>query len=234
MTSCCSILLKRGGPGAALLVAAQGCYGNARGGTGVRSERTNRVMNVKSALIVAVLCFPLLFGCGKKEEQKIPVLPAAPEHSLHRDEAQLPNYDGLIEEYRSILAEDPNSLAAIVALGNAYFDDRQWKRAIMMYEHALLLDPRNADVRTDMATAYRNIGMVDRALVEYRTAIEHDPGHLNARYNQGMIYAHDKRDFRAAIHIWEELLKLAPSYPQADNIKSGIATFRKALKKGPQ
>ena len=50
-----------------------------------------------------------------------------------------------------------------------------------------------------MGTAYRNIGLPDQALVQYRTALKYEPGHLNARYNMGMVYAFDLRNYHAAI-----------------------------------
>ena len=183
---------------------------------------------MNNVLIMVLLCLPLLNGCGKTEEKNPP---AEPKQAKKIEVAQSPNFYGLIEEYRTILAEDPNNLAAIIGLGNAYYDSGQWKKAIMMYEHALLIDPRNADVHTDMGTSYRNLGMPERALAEYRTALRLEPGHLNARYHMGSIYAHEKKDYRAAIRAWEELLKLAPNYPQADDIRSGIAAFTQVLKK---
>ncbi len=182
-------------------------------------------------LIMSVLCFWLLAGCAKKEERKSP--PALPmmEQAVRPEQPQTPDYEGLIEEYRTILAEDPDNLAALIALGNAYYDSGQWQKAIIIYDHALLVDPRNADVRTDMGTAYRNLGMCDRALAEYRLALQHEPAHLNARYNMGIVYAFDKKDFRSAIHVWEEILKIAPNYPHDEYIKSSIAAFRQELKK---
>jgi tetratricopeptide (TPR) repeat protein len=155
----------------------------------------------------------------------------ATEPATQHRELQPPYYSGLIEEYRKILAEDPNNLAAITALGNAYFDNGQWKEAITIYERALLINPGDADVRTDLGTAYRNTGMTDRALAEYRTALEHDPGHLNARYNTGVVYASNKNNYKEAIRIWEDLLKIAPNYPQAEQMRSMIMTFNKTPKK---
>jgi len=155
----------------------------------------------------------------------------ATERAPEEGESQTPYYSGLIEEYRTILAEDPNNLAAITALGNAYFNNGQWSEAITMYERALLINPKDADVRTDLGTAYRNTGMTDRALAEYRTALEHDPGHLTARYNTGVVYASNKKNYKEAIRIWEELLKIAPNYPEAEQMKSMIMTLKKALKK---
>ncbi len=187
---------------------------------------------MKNVLLIAVLFFFLLSGCTRQEEKKPSVVPfavpAAIEHSNKLENDQGPYYDGLIEEFRATLAEDPNNFAALVGLGNAYLDSGQWKKAVVMYEHALAIDPRNADVRTDMGTAYRNLGMPDRALAEYRAALVEEPGHLNARYNMGIVFAHDKKNYQAAIHMWEELLKLAPNFPYADHIRASIA----ALKKG--
>lgn len=186
---------------------------------------------MKNVLLIAVLFFSLLSGCIRSEEKKTPVVPtpvpAVIEHSNKLESDQVPYYDGLIEEFRTTLAEDPNNFAALVGLGNAYFDSGQWKKAVVMYEHALAINPRNADVRTDMGTAYRNLGMPDRALAEYRAVLVEEPGHLNARYNMGIVFAHDKKNYQAAIHIWKELLKLSPNFPYADHIRASIAALEK-------
>ncbi len=144
-------------------------------------------------MLVLFLLVPFLASCQRIEGKKTYAVPAAIDHSNKLDNAQGPDYDGLIEEYRTILSEDPNNFSALVAMGNAYFDSGQWKNAITMYEHALRMDPRNADVRTDMGTAYRNLNMPDRALAEYRLALEHEPTHLNARYNMGIVLAMTRR-----------------------------------------
>lgn len=186
---------------------------------------------MKNILLTVFLGLLLLSGCRNADEKKAFLAPAAKEDPKALETPQTPNYAGLIEEYRSILAEDPDNLAGIIALGNAYFDSGQWKKAITMYHHALLIDPGNADVRTDMGTAYRNLGMPDRALAEYRAALAHEPSHLNAHYNMGIVYAHNRKDYQAAIRVWEELLQIAPNYPQADAVRSGITAFKKGLAK---
>jgi tetratricopeptide (TPR) repeat protein len=181
---------------------------------------------------VAVLVLALLIGCGKHQDKKTSLASHAPEQAVKPEEAKTPYYFGLIEEYRTVLAEDPHNLAALIGSGNAYYDSGEWKKAIAMYEQALVIDPRNADVRTDMGTAYRNLGMPERALAEYRTAMQHEPGHLSARYNLGIVYASDKKDYAAAIQVWEEILKIAPNYPNADQIRSMIAALKARRTKG--
>ena len=188
---------------------------------------------MKRTIVLAAVCFLLLAACRSKDQEKVTAhpIPAAVQHATRLESAQKPYYYGLIEEYRTILEEDPRNLAAIIGLGNAYSESAAWREAIQQYERALEIDPRNADVRSDMGTAYRNIGMPDRALAEYRQALVQEPGHLNARYHMGIVYAFDRKNYSVAIHVWDELLRIAPTHPQADYMRTCIATFRKALKK---
>ncbi len=185
---------------------------------------------MNTIFVTAVLCFFLLSGCTKSRENKIgSALP--PIQSPYAEQAEIPDYAGLIAEYQSMLGEDPENIAVLVALGNAYYDSGAWQNAIIAYERALQIEPRNADIRTDMGTSYRNLGQYDRALIEYRLALQYDPSHLNARYNMGIVYANDKKDAGAAVHLWQEILKLAPNYPQAEFLRSNIAKLKKGAKK---
>lgn len=186
---------------------------------------------MKKAFIVTALCLLLLTsGCQKTETLKTSGSPAAADQEAD----QTPYYSGLIEEYRTILAEDPSSLAAITALGNAYLGNGQWTDAVTMYNRVLLYNPKDADVRTDLGTAYRNLGMMERALDAYRTALEFEPDHLDALYNTGVVYALNRKNYRKAIRIWEDLLRIAPNYPQAQQMRFMISTFQQALKKDVQ
>jgi len=186
---------------------------------------------MKKVLAAALASFALFAACKNSGENKAPVVPA---EAAQEPQSKVPYYYGLIEEYQTILAEDPHNLAAVIGLGNAYFDSGAWREAITQYERALKLDPRNADVLTDMGTCFRNLGMPERALSEYRKALQFEPGHLNARYNMGVIYAYDLKDYAVAIHVWQELLRLSPNHPHAEYMRSCIATFKKSLKKaGP-
>jgi cytochrome c-type biogenesis protein CcmH/NrfG len=186
---------------------------------------------MKTIVIAAVLCFSLLAGCGKADVKKAPTVPVASEQNEQSEQSRPPHYAGLIAEYRAVLTEEPDNLVALTALGNAYYDSGEWKKAIVQYEHALRIDSRNADVRTDCGTAYRNLGFINRAMDEYRLALQYDPAHVNARYNMGIVYAYDRKDLKEAIRVWEELLRLAPNHPQADSIRSSIATFKEQVKK---
>lgn len=184
-----------------------------------------RVMGISAAALTVFLTA----ACEEGGRRAVAV-PEKGTAAQHEQEPARPHYAGLIEEYRQVLAEDPENLAGLIALGNAYYDSGRWKEAVAVYEKVLAVSPRNADVRTDMGTAYRNLGRYDRALAAYRTALVHDPLHANARYNMGVVYAYDLKDYAAAVSIWEELLRTAPTHPQAQSMKSCIIKFKEVMK----
>ena len=174
----------------------------------------------------------LLLSCQKQEPRKTaPDLPVT-EHAGPPVTHQPPDYHGLIREYRTLLAEDPGNLAALIGLGNTYYDIGQWQSAATIYQHALARDPRNADVHTDRGTALRNLGMPDQAIAEYQRALTLDSSHLDARYNLGIVYAYDKKDANAAIRTWEELLRLSPNYRNAEYVRRKITALHQKLHTG--
>ncbi len=186
---------------------------------------------MKTPLVAVSVFLVLASGCKDSGSTNPAVVPTAAVHAP-KSEALEPYFYGLIEEYKTILAEDPNNLAAVIALGNAYFDSGQWREAARMYERALELDPRNADVITDLGTAYRNLGSPGRAIAAYRRALAIEPGHMNARYNLGVVYAYDMKDYDRAIRLWEDLLRIAPNYPETNALRERIAALKKEKRTG--
>jgi tetratricopeptide (TPR) repeat protein len=184
----------------------------------------------KTVILAGVLlAVTITAGCKDRQRDAAgPDLNASEQAAAEKNNT--PYFYGLIEEYRSILAEDPHNLAAIIALGNAYFDAGQWKQAIHYNEQALLLDPANADVITDTGTCYRNLGMPDRAIAAYERALRSEPTHQNALFNLGMVYGFDRKDYATAIRYWERLLLVSPKHPRADYLKATIAQFRKGMR----
>ena len=187
---------------------------------------------MKTLSLLTVTLFLLLPACKDARPRAGSSIPTAVQHAHKQEPSPPPYYYGLIEEYRNTLASDPRNLAALIGLGNAYSDSGAWREAIEQYEQALKIDPRNADVHSDLGTAFRNLGMTDRALAQYRHALEHDPAHLNARYNLGIVYGYELGNYPLAIHIWEEVLRLAPNHPNAAQMRSSIVSFKKMMKKG--
>jgi len=180
------------------------------------------------ALLPAVLLAAVMAtgGCRNTEKQEAG---AGPRPAA--DQNQTPYYYGLIEEYQRVLAQDPHNLAAITALGNAFYDAGEWRQAIVYYERSLRLDPHNASVITDVGTCYRNLGFPERAIKEYERALKIQPSHQNALLNLGIVYGYDLKNHAKAIAYWEQLLHVAPKHPEAERLQASIAQFKKAMKK---
>lgn len=187
--------------------------------------RLIRTIAAQALLAGLLVCLFAAGGCSKDEQgSSRPASHPAPEKGAK------PYYYGLIEEYQNILAGDPHNLAALTALGNAYYDAGQWKLAIPYYEQALRFNPHMADVVTDMGTCYRNLGMSDRAVTQYEKALTIEPTHQNALLNLGIVYGYDLKDHAKAIAAWEQLLHVAPKHPKAAYLETTIAQFRKAMR----
>jgi cytochrome c-type biogenesis protein CcmH/NrfG len=69
--------------------------------------------------------------------------------------------------------------------------------------------------------------------LRYRRALALEPSRWRPLQRRG-VYAYDVKDYKRAITVWEQLLRLAPNYPDAEVMRAAIAKFKKALKKEDQ
>jgi tetratricopeptide (TPR) repeat protein len=178
---------------------------------------------------IIILIFALGTGCDRPRE---PVRPTVVPAHHAAAEVATPYYFGLIKEYKTILAEDPNNLASLIGLAHAYAGSNQWDKAITLYEHALRVDQHNADLHADLGIACRSAGQVDRALSEFHEAVKYDPLHQGARYHMGIVYAYDKKNYPAAITVWDELLHISPHHAEAEYMKHCIIQFSEMARGG--
>lgn len=71
-------------------------------------------------------------------------------------------YEMAISAYESVVKKHYESSALYYNLGNAYYKMRQYPKAIVNYERALLLDPRNEDIKFNLEKAKMyNVDKID-------------------------------------------------------------------------
>jgi tetratricopeptide (TPR) repeat protein len=128
---------------------------------------------------------------------------------------------------------NPGNFEIWTQLGNLYFDSSDFKNAIRAYKKSLELNPKNADVWTDMGVMYRRDGQPTEAIKAFDKAIEIDPRHEIARFNKGVVFLHDLKNFNGAIRTWEELLRINPSAraPGGQPLKELVAQLKRSMKK---
>ena len=122
------------------------------------------------------------------------------------------NFDGTIQPLLRRLENNPNDPNLLVDLGNAYYDNRDYDKAVGYYRRYLELRPQDASVRTDMGTAIWYLGNPDGAIQQYETVLSSQPDYPNTLFNLGIVKWQGKHDDQAAIKCWERLLKVHPDY----------------------
>lgn len=99
------------------------------------------------------------------------------------------DYPDAAQQYRDLLKQDPNNLAAQINLGLALYNTREYADALKVYDAILARDPKNA-------VAYNNRGVVLEAmknklgaLASYKRAIALKPDYTDAKNNRDRLLA---------------------------------------------
>jgi len=173
-------------------------------------------------LMVGILG-PKMFG-SKPATQQVTQQAPAPQ-------AQAPgtNYNLQISELKRQLQSNPNDVGLLVQLGNTYFDSNMYPESIEAYEKSLALKPGNPNVLTDLGVMYRRNGQPDEAVKRFRMAAEADPRHFQSRMNLGVVLFYDLNDVSGAREALENVLKIYPQGPNADQARQLMAEVDRAL-----
>lgn len=140
------------------------------------------------------------------------------------------NYEETINRLKTVVGQDPGNYQAWVELGNAYFDSGQPARSIEAYFEALKLDPSSPDVRTDMGIMLRQAGRPAEAQAAFREAMSRDPRHYISRYQLADSLLRDSRDYKAAMAVQEELIRLFPDDPRTEQVRQQLASLKEMVR----
>ena len=106
--------------------------------------------------------------------------------------------------------KNPQNASAWTQMGNLYFDNKKYQKAISAYQKSVEIEPNNANVMTDLGVMYRRAGQSKKAVEVFDRAIQIDPKHEISRFNKGIVLLHDLNDLEGAIKAWEELIEVNP------------------------
>ena len=128
--------------------------------------------------------------------------------------------------------------------GNAYYNQKEYDRAIEDYNQALKLNPKLVAAFNNRGIAYGNKGEYDRAIADYNQALKLNPRFAQAFYNRGIAYNY-KKEYDRAIADFNQALLLNPKSAEAFNNRGiaygnkgeydrAIADFNQALLLNPK
>jgi tetratricopeptide (TPR) repeat protein len=131
-----------------------------------------------------------------------------------------------INQLKLRLQAEPTDLAAAKRLAHLYHDVQMWDQAVIFYEKALALAPRDPDMLTDLGIAYRGQGRFDEALTKFAEARAVDADHWQSRFNEAVVLAFDKGDFDGALAALEPLSRMDPMPPRAAELIHAVEQAR--------
>jgi tetratricopeptide (TPR) repeat protein len=127
----------------------------------------------------------------------------------------------LLNDLHARLDKNPQDIAALVELGNLYFDAQKFDQAVSYYQRSLKLDPTNPDVRNDEAAALHASGHDLDALREIDKVLAERPDFPQALFNKGVVLRAMGRRSDAA-DAYRAYLKVAPHDSHAAEAKAAV------------
>jgi tetratricopeptide (TPR) repeat protein len=85
------------------------------------------------------------------------------------------------KEYRTAVALDPRSEAAILGLGFVSFMQQKWDLALDYYKEVLTFNPSSADAHYGVGRVFLELNHLTEAVSEFRKTLELDPTFYEAR-----------------------------------------------------
>lgn len=185
------------------------------------SPDDSRRRNITLGIIGAGVVIALLILITSVEQRNIA---SAPPQATAAAQPVDANIATLLDRLR----QNPTDQDAMIALGNAYYDGKQYTDTIPWYEKALAQTPGNTDVRTDLGTAYYYLGNLDKAKEQWTEVLKQDPNKLQAHYNFGVLYSNlNPPDNADAAKEWQTVIKIDPNSDQAKSAQQKLKDMGK-------
>ena len=118
-----------------------------------------------------------------------------------------------------------NYAVALYNRGNAYYEKKDYDRAIADYDAAIKLNPNYAAAYNSRGLAYDEKRDSDRAIADFSQSIKLNPNDPLVYNNRGFAYR-NKGDTDRAIADYQQAIKLDPNYALA-LYNRGIAYYDK-------
>ena len=124
------------------------------------------------------------------------------------------NTDSAIADFEHALEIDPAHSIALLNLGNAYRQRKDWATAKSTLERALALNSEDPEANYSLGMVYAQLNDTEQAHDYLAKAIALRPVYPEALNNLGILYLRTRRP-EEAIRSFEESMRVAPAYDQS-------------------
>jgi tetratricopeptide (TPR) repeat protein len=119
-----------------------------------------------------------------------------------------------IKFFQRALQIDPAHLIALLNLGNAYRQRKEWAQAKATLERAFEIGPDDPEVNYSLGMVFAQLDESDRAFEYLKRAVSLRPVYPEALNNLGVLYLR-MRQPEEAIHSFEASMRVTPEYDQS-------------------
>ena len=179
---------------------------------------------------LAGVFFGILVGwmIGSQQARTPAATTSAPPAAAQQAQTAPPFDQSRATALEATIAANASDVESRVQLGDLYFDAERFPDATRWYEDALKINPKHVNASTDLGIAYYYMNQPDRALQQFERSLSIDPKHTKTLLNIGIVRAFGKQDLEGAAKVWQEVIDLAPSSPEAGMARQALQGLRSA------
>lgn len=118
--------------------------------------------------------------------------------------------------WKDVIQKSPMKARGYNGLGLAYYNMRQYDRAIAQFERAVALHPSYGSAFNNLGNAFYQKGLYDRAIEAQTRAIALEPDNPVFYFGRGMSLA-ERGDYDSAIRDYARATSIDPGYADAHN-----------------
>lgn len=192
-----------------------------KAGSNVRLRRTvTGVVTVFAAVAVVVGVYDM--GSGKKDS-------STQSAGASKGPSLSPGDQVRIAQLMKKLKDDPNDAKTLVAIGNVFFNARDFNGAGGWMKRALAAEPSNVEARLALGASEFNLNDVPDARRDWLRVIAADPKNVEAYYDLGFLYvSEDPPDMANTKKMWGKVVELDPDSQVAKSVSTHLAGLEKA------
>jgi tetratricopeptide (TPR) repeat protein len=116
--------------------------------------------------------------------------------------------------FRQALELSPDHMVALVNLGSAHRQLKQWDEARKDFERALGINASDPEANYGLAMVFAQTDDTTRALQHFQKALQSRPAYPEAMNNLGILYLRTQRR-DDAVAQFEECIRVAPAFDQS-------------------
>ena len=134
------------------------------------------------------------------------------------------------EVNKIVKTKSGQAFTALTEQANRSFNLKQYNLAIIFFNKAISVKPKNINTRLDLTQAYYNNNQADHAISTLHKALEIDSKNAIVYYNLGFIYWEKRSDATAAKSYFEKYIELEPKGPYVKLSKQNIEKIKQGKK----